>query len=126
RLNALLAVGTITDEIRRRIERDLDLDEERLRRNVRGIVADHEPEFCLETRSACSVHVERMLLERGERNDGQRFLVRGSKHDRRGDAVFVRLSPRTRADAPAIAGLQARKAVLGRGRNEIVALSARE
>jgi monovalent cation/hydrogen antiporter len=45
RLNALLADGTISDEIRRRIERDLDLDEERLRRNVRGIVADDKPEF---------------------------------------------------------------------------------
>ena len=40
RLNALLREGRISDEIRRRIERDLDLDEERLRRNVRGIVAD--------------------------------------------------------------------------------------
>jgi monovalent cation/hydrogen antiporter len=40
RLNALLREGRISDEIRRRIERDLDLDEERLRRNTRGIVAD--------------------------------------------------------------------------------------
>jgi len=45
RLNALLAEGRISDEIRRRIERDLDLDEERLRRNVRGIAADDEPDF---------------------------------------------------------------------------------
>jgi monovalent cation/hydrogen antiporter len=44
RLNSLLREGEITDEIRRRIERDLDLDEERLRRNVRGITADEEPE----------------------------------------------------------------------------------
>ena len=44
RLNALLREGRVSDEIRRRIERDLDLDEERLRRNVRGIVADDEPE----------------------------------------------------------------------------------
>ena len=36
------AKARISDEIRRRIERDLDLDEERLRRNVRGIVADEE------------------------------------------------------------------------------------
>jgi Na+/H+ antiporter len=43
RLNALLREGRVSDEIRRRIERDLDLDEERLRRNVRGIVADDEP-----------------------------------------------------------------------------------
>jgi monovalent cation/hydrogen antiporter len=45
RLNTLLAEGRISDEIRRRIERDLDLDEERLRRNVRGIAADDEPDF---------------------------------------------------------------------------------
>jgi CPA1 family monovalent cation:H+ antiporter len=37
RLNALVAEGRISDETRRRIERDLDLDEERQRRNVRGI-----------------------------------------------------------------------------------------
>ena len=43
RLNALLREGRISDEIRRRIERDLDLDEERLRRNARGIVSDEEP-----------------------------------------------------------------------------------
>jgi CPA1 family monovalent cation:H+ antiporter len=44
RLNELLREGRISDEIRRRIERDLDLDEERLRRNVRGIAED-EPEL---------------------------------------------------------------------------------
>jgi Na+/H+ antiporter len=40
RLNTLLREGAISDEIRRRIERDLDLDEERLRRNVRGMVVE--------------------------------------------------------------------------------------
>jgi len=40
RLNALLHEGAISDEIRRRIERDLDLDEERLRRSVRGLVVE--------------------------------------------------------------------------------------
>ena len=40
RLNALLREGRISDEIRRRIERDLDLDEERLRRNLHGIATD--------------------------------------------------------------------------------------
>jgi len=44
RLNALLREEKISDEIRRRIERELDLDEERLRRNVRGIAADEAPE----------------------------------------------------------------------------------
>ena len=43
RLNALLSEGQVSDEIRRRIERDLDLDEERLRRNVRGIATDEDP-----------------------------------------------------------------------------------
>ena len=42
RLNELLREGKVTDEIRRRIERGLDLDEERLRRNVRGISSDDD------------------------------------------------------------------------------------
>jgi CPA1 family monovalent cation:H+ antiporter len=42
RLNALLHEGRISDEIRRRIERDLDLAEERVRRNVRGIATDDD------------------------------------------------------------------------------------
>ena len=42
RLNALLAEGLVTDEIRRRIERELDLDEERVRRNLRGVAGDEE------------------------------------------------------------------------------------
>jgi monovalent cation/hydrogen antiporter len=40
RLNALLREGQITDEIRRRIEHDLDLDEERLPHDARGSAAD--------------------------------------------------------------------------------------
>ncbi len=43
RLNSLLREGTISDEIRRRIERDLDLDEERLRRRVRGMSVGDDP-----------------------------------------------------------------------------------
>lgn len=39
RLNELLRKGEVSDSIRRRIERDLDLDEERLRGNVHGIAA---------------------------------------------------------------------------------------
>jgi monovalent cation/hydrogen antiporter len=42
RLNDLLRQGSVSDEIRRRIERDLDLDEERLRRNVHGITTDDD------------------------------------------------------------------------------------
>jgi CPA1 family monovalent cation:H+ antiporter len=42
RLNNLLREGSVSDEIRRRIERDFDLDEERLRRNVNGIATDND------------------------------------------------------------------------------------
>jgi len=51
RLNQLLREGRVSDDIRRRIERDLDLDEERLRRNVRGITTDQdEPDWIPERR----------------------------------------------------------------------------
>jgi CPA1 family monovalent cation:H+ antiporter len=50
RLNALLHEGRISDSIRRRIERDLDLDEERLRRNVRGIAGEDPQEADLPPR----------------------------------------------------------------------------
>jgi CPA1 family monovalent cation:H+ antiporter len=51
RLNELLREGRITDDIRRRIERDLDLDEERLRRNVHGIASgEDEPDWMPERR----------------------------------------------------------------------------
>jgi monovalent cation/hydrogen antiporter len=49
RLNELLREGRVTDEIRRRIERGLDLDEERLRRNVSGIAADDPDETVTRT-----------------------------------------------------------------------------
>lgn len=42
RLNELLREGKVSDQIRRRIERGLDLDEERLRRNVSGIAIDDD------------------------------------------------------------------------------------
>jgi CPA1 family monovalent cation:H+ antiporter len=41
-LNLLSREGAVSDDIRRRIERGLDLDEERLRRNVRGIAPDDD------------------------------------------------------------------------------------
>ena len=41
-LNGLLRAKLIGDEVRRRIERDLDLREERLRRNVRGASAEDD------------------------------------------------------------------------------------
>jgi CPA1 family monovalent cation:H+ antiporter len=43
RLNDMVRKGDVSDEIRRRIERDLDLDEERLRGNVSGIATDEPP-----------------------------------------------------------------------------------
>jgi Na+/H+ antiporter len=48
RLNDLLRKDEVSDSIRRRIERDLDLDEERLRGNVHGI-ASAEPDDTLDS-----------------------------------------------------------------------------
>jgi len=45
RLNDLLRKGEVSDDIRRRIERDLDLDEERLRGNLRGIASGGDDAF---------------------------------------------------------------------------------
>jgi len=45
RLNDLLRKGEVSDDIRRRIERDLDLDEERLRGNLRGIASGDDDAF---------------------------------------------------------------------------------
>jgi hypothetical protein len=42
RLNEQLREGKDTDQIRRSIERVLDLDEERLRRNISGIGIDDD------------------------------------------------------------------------------------
>ena len=48
RLNDLLRKGEVSDSIRRRVERDLDLDEERLRGNVHGI-ASGDPDDTLDS-----------------------------------------------------------------------------
>jgi hypothetical protein len=42
RLNELLRSGEVSDAIRRRVERDLDLDEERLRGNLQGLATSGE------------------------------------------------------------------------------------
>jgi len=42
RLNELLRSGEVSDAIRRRVERDLDLDEERLRGNLQGLASSGE------------------------------------------------------------------------------------
>ena len=54
-----------------------------------------------------SVHVERVLAQRVERNDRERFLVRRREHDRRRRSRLVGLAPRGGAHAPAVAGLEA-------------------
>jgi monovalent cation/hydrogen antiporter len=45
RLNELLRSGEVSDAIRRRVERDLDLDEERLRGNLQGLAASGEDDL---------------------------------------------------------------------------------
>jgi hypothetical protein len=42
RLNELARRGEVSDAIRRRVERDLDLDEERLRGNLQGLASTGE------------------------------------------------------------------------------------
>ena len=53
--------------------------------------------------------VDRVLLERGERDDLQGALVRGREQPRGGQAVVVGTEPVRRRDAPAAAGYEARK-----------------
>src|SRR5947199_944070 len=67
------------------------------------------------------MQVERMLPQDMERNDGKRLFVPGREHDRRGRPRLVGFAPRGGAHAPAVAGLEARKAVFGRWRDEVVA-----
>ena len=65
--------------------------------------ASSEPRS-LGTSTACS-------LQRLERDDVQRALVRRGEHDVRGRAVAVRAQPVDRGDAPAVAGDEAGEAV---------------
>lgn len=62
-----------------------------------------------------------MLLERGEWYDVERTLVRGSKHNVRGRAVFMRTQPVHCGYAPAVAGLESGKAVQRHRGDEVVA-----
>src|SRR5258706_8946280 len=72
------------------------------------------------------MHVQRVFLERRERNDCKGFLVRCLERHRGRAPGLVRLAPGPRADAPPIARLEAWKPVLGRRRDQVVALVARE
>jgi hypothetical protein len=62
-----------------------------------------------------------VLQEDFEGDDFERGLVRGLEDDGAGRAVALHLEPTGGADAPAVAGLQAGKAVLRHGGGEIVA-----
>ena len=66
-------------------------------------------------RTRASVAVQRVLAQRRQRNDGQRFLVRRREHDRRRPPGRVGFAPATGAQAPAVAGLQSRKPNSGAG-----------
>ena len=61
-----------------------------------------------------------VLLQKFERDDFQRPLVRRGQHDWRGYVLLEQLEPPTRADAPAIAGLEPRKIEVGTRGREIV------
>ena len=70
--------------------------------------------------------IDGMAPKIGERDYGQRFLVRRLQDDRRRNACLERFTPPPGTDAPAIARLQSGKAC-GRYRsNEIVAARAFE
>lgn len=62
-----------------------------------------------------------VLDEDLEGDDLEGFLVRGFEHDSAGSAGLLHLEPARRADAPAVAGLEALEAELGPGCREIVA-----
>src|SRR5579871_675037 len=65
--------------------------------------------------------VDRVFPEHVERDARKRSLVRGGEHDERGDALLVRVQPRVSGHAPAIAGGEAGKPVLGHRRAQVVA-----
>ena len=62
-----------------------------------------------------------MLNQEIEGNDLQRVLVGGLKDDRTGRSGLLHLQPARGTDAPAVAGLEPRKAILRERRGKIVA-----
>ena len=70
-------------------------------------------------------HVDRVLAQDVERDDVERPLVGGGQHDVGGRAVAVGPQPVGGGHAPAVAGDQAREAVLaGMGVRQVVADAA--
>ena len=68
-------------------------------------------------------HIDSVLAQRLDRDDPQCRGVRGGEHHRRCGAVTVGVEPPRCADAPAVAGLEAGKAVLRHRCHEVVAAS---
>ena len=62
-----------------------------------------------------------MVLEIVQRDDRERFFVRGREHHRRRDAGIERLAPASGAETSAIAGLQSGKTDFRLRRGQIVA-----
>lgn len=65
--------------------------------------------------------VDRVFLERGERNDLKRPLMGGGQHDVRGRTVLVRAQPVDRGHAPAVARHKPWEVVLGHRADQVVA-----
>src|SRR5437868_14438004 len=68
-----------------------------------------------------SAQIDGVALEIGEAAIGERPLMRRAQHDTRRQPGLERLLPAWRAEAPAIARLQPREAVIRHRRREIVA-----
>ena|SRR6266516_1937531 len=66
-------------------------------------------------------NVDRVVPERSERNDLERPLMRGRKHDVGGRAVLMRPQPVQRGHAPAVAGHEPRKAVVRYRGDQVIA-----
>ena len=67
-----------------------------------------------------------MLLQRVQRNHGERLLVRRREHDGCRDTSCERFAPSGCAHAPSIAGLQTGKTEFRRWRDEVIAAPTRE
>ena len=77
---------------------------------------------CLPAHQVISIQVDRMGLEVFERNSLECLFMRRAHHDPGSAVCFECLFPSRGADTPAIAGLQARKTILGHRRTQVVTL----
>ena len=82
----------------------------------------HRPDRRWRGRRNFLVWLEGVLLQFVERHDAQRCRMGGFEHDLRGGVAVERFLPAGGAQAPAVAGLQAGKAILRQGGAEIVAV----